>query len=341
MKIIEKLKTDKKFLLIVIGLVLATFLVPYLTIPVLILWWFYKKSKFSRKFKTIATGVVGGLIIVLMTLGFIAYAKDIEPHLTVSEPASTTSIKAQQITIKGTYDPVDRKVWISGKEIAASNGSFETVYQLKEGENKIDVTTGNWKRARVYLTVTRELTEAEKTARITQAPSSLPTATLQPTKDSVAPKQVTPTLKPTTSPKTPEQAIEDKIRASVAKRTNTNKDKIIEIRINKAFDNDKEYLVFVNMNADDNLSDDWIKKGIKGDMADIYIALYKQPIGVREATVFAYFPMIDKYGNTSDMMIMKTSLAATEAQKINWNQDESIISHQILPDIWTEKDLTK
>lgn len=343
MKIIEKLKTDRKLLLIVIGMVIATFLVPYLTIPGLVLWWFYRKSKFSKKIKTITTSVVGGLVVILMMLGIIAYAKDIEPHLTVSEPVSATSIKTQQIAIKGTYDPTDRKVWINGKEVPVSDGSFETQYQLREGENKIEVTAGNWKRAHVYLTVTRELTDEEIAARATPTPTPKPTATAvqEPTKTPQAIKQSTPTPQPTKPSETPQQMIENKIRASVQKRTNTNKDKIIEVQVNKAFDNDKEYLVFVNINADDNLSEDWIKKGIWGDMADIYISLYKQPIGVREAAIFAYFPMTDKYGNTSDKVVMKTSLDTTEAKKINWNQDVATLSHQILPDVWTEIDLTK
>lgn len=341
MKFFDKLKSDKKFLLIVIGLVIATFIVPYLTIPGLFLWWFYKKSRLSKKIKVIATAGVGGLLLLLIAWASVSYANDAEPHLTVSKPTANTTIQAPQITIKGTYEPADRKVWINGQEVTATNGSFETTYQLKEGENKLDVTAGNWKRTHVYVTVTRELTDAEKAAKITQAPTSLPTATKQPTKDSTAPKQATPTPKPTTSPKTPEQTIEDRIRASVAKRTNTNKNKIIEMQINKAFDNNKEYIVLVSINGDDNLSDDWIKRSIRGDMAYIYIALYKQPVGVREAVVFAYFPMIDKYGNTSDKMVMKTSLDRTEAQKINWNQDKVTLSSQTLPDVWTEIGLTK
>lgn len=345
MQIIEKLKTDRKLLLVVIGLIIATFLVPYLTIPALILWWFYKKSKFSRKLKTIVTSGVGGLVVILMTLGFIAYAKDTEPHLIISEPTSTSSIKAQQIAIKGTYDPIDRKVWINGKEISASNGSFENQYQLKVGENKIEVTAGNWKRAHVNLTVTRELTDEEIAARATPTPTLAPkptaTPTPQPVKAPTVVKQDNPTPQAPKPSQTPEQIIEARIRASVAKNTNTNKDKIIEIRITKVFNNDKEYSVFVSINADDNLSDSWIKRGIRGDMADIYIALYKEPIGVGEAIIFAYFPMTDKYGNTSDQIVMKTLLYATEANRINWNQDEVTLSSQILPDVWTETDLTK
>lgn len=337
MTIIRRLKTDRKLLFVVIGLVIATFVVPYLTIPGLILWWFYKKSKFSRKFKTIATSVVGGLIAILMTFGFIAYAKDIEPHLTVSSPASVTSIKGQQITINGTYDPADRKIWVNGKEVSASNGSFETTYQLREGENKIEVTAGNWKRANVNLIVTRELTDEEIAARATPTPtpklSDMPTQEV--TKAPQAVKQATSTPQPTQTTKTPQQIIEDKIRASITDKTgNNNKPKFIEVRVNKAFDNDKEYVVFVSINGDDNFSEDWIKKSIWGDMTDIYIALYKKPIGVREATIVAYFPMKDKHGNTSDEVVIKTSLETTEAKKVNWNEDEATLSLRILPNVW-------
>lgn len=334
MKIIERMKKDRKLSLSVIGMVIATFVVPYLTIPGLILWWFYKKSKFSKKFKTFTTSIVGGLAVILMMFGFIAYAKDVEPHLSISEPTSATSVKAQQIDIKGTYDPSDRKVWINGNEITASNGSFETTYQLKEGENKIEVTAGNWKRARVNLTITRELTDEEIAARATPTPKSSSVTTQEPTKAPQVTKQATSAPQPTQPSQTPQQMIETKIRASVKKRTNMDKDKIAETRVNKAFDNDKEYVVFVSINGDDNFSEDWIKKSIWGDMTDIYIALYKQPVGVREATIVANFPMKDKYGNTSDEVVMKTSLEATEAKKVNWNEDEATLSLRILPNVW-------
>lgn len=178
MEIIEKLKNDKKLLLIVIGFIIATFLIPYITISGLILWWFYKKSKFSKRAKVILTTVIGGLFTLLITGSVIAYSKDAEPHLNIAEPSLNTAVKGQKVTIRGTYEPLDRRVWVNGKEITASNGNFEYSYELKEGENKIDVSAGNWKRTHVSLIVTRELTEEEKAARIT------------------------PTLTPTTSPQT-------------------------------------------------------------------------------------------------------------------------------------------
>lgn len=334
MKIIERLKTDRKFLLKVVGLAIATLVVPYLTIPGLMIWWFYKTHKISKMVKVIVMGLFGASTILLLVFGIAIYAKDLEPHLTVSEPSGNTKVQAKQITLKGNYDPPDRVVWVNSKRVPSTNGSFEAVYDLQEGENKIDVTAGKWKRAHVYLTVIRELTAEEIAAKTT--PTSQPTtaSVQEPTKAPTAVKQTTPTPQPTKLPQTPEQVIEAKIRASVKKRTNTDKDKIIEVRVNKAFDNDKEYVVFVSINADDNLSEDWIKKGIWGDMTDIYIALYKQPVGIRQAAIVANFPMKDKYGNTSDDAVMKTSLEANEAKKVNWNQDEATLSLQILPNVW-------
>ena len=197
-------KTNKKLLLQIILLILAVLMVPYLTIPVLTAWWFYKKSKFSHVAKVIVSWIFGGLILALIGYCSIAYAKDVEPQLNILEPEQKISIVSPQVTIKGTYDPVDRRVWINGKEISASNGSFETTYQLKEGENIIEVTAGDWKRARVSLVVTRELTDEEKAARATPTPTPKPTSipTQEPSKAPVVQKQATstPTPIPTTNP---------------------------------------------------------------------------------------------------------------------------------------------
>lgn len=176
MKIFSKLKNHWRLLTIISILVILTFIVPYITIPGIILWWFYKKSRFSKKFKIIATSSVVGLFVLLVGWISVLYAKDPEPHLTITEPAIASSIKAPQITIKGTYSPADRTVKVNGSKIAASNGTFEYTYQLKEGDNKIDVKAGNWKWVDVNLTVTRELTDVEIAARITPTPS--PTATI-------------------------------------------------------------------------------------------------------------------------------------------------------------------
>lgn len=171
----RKLKIDRRFLLLVIGSIFAIFVVPYVIILVFILWWFYKRSKFSKRIKTITTAIVGILITLLVAGYLIVYSKDAEPHLNIVEPSSIVSVRGQKVAIKGAYEPTDRKVWVNGKEVEASNGNFEYSYELKEGENKIDVSAGNWKRTHTYLTVIRELTEEEKVTKIsTPTPATFP-----------------------------------------------------------------------------------------------------------------------------------------------------------------------
>ncbi len=155
----------KKFWFIAISVCLLAIVAWYITIPALVLWWFYKKSKFSNKTKKIATGGVICIFLLLSIWGFVAYSKDIEPHLSVTQPPSDTTVRSSEINIKGTYEPADRKVWVNGNKIEAANGNFETTYKLKEGENIIEVAAGDWKRAKTTIKVIRELTDEEKTAK--------------------------------------------------------------------------------------------------------------------------------------------------------------------------------
>lgn len=199
MEIIRKVKKDKKLLAILVVLGILLISLPYATIPLLVAWWFYKKSHFSKKTKLIATGIAGVFTIIVVTFIGIAYAKDVQPHLKVTEPIAETTIKGQQITIKGTYDPADRKVWVNGRKITTSNGSFETTYELKEGANEIKVSAGNLKRATVTLKVTREPTGEEKVTGATPTPNPTPSPTLTPSASQISTPTVMPTSKPAAS----------------------------------------------------------------------------------------------------------------------------------------------
>lgn len=127
---------------------------------------------------------------------------------------------------------------------------------------------------------------------------------------------------------TPEQKIEAKVRASV-----TDSKTIKDIQVTKQVNGG--YGVLVTINAGENLSSDLIKKGIWLDMATIYTALYKEPMEVNEAAIVASLDEVDKYGKTSNQVVMKTSLAKEEAQKVNWGVDHSSLGLQILPGVWT------
>jgi hypothetical protein len=92
--------------------------------------------------------------------------------------------------------------------------------------------------------------------------------------------------------------------------------------------------VFVEYNADDALSASSTKKSIYLDMSKIYTALYTSKKDIRTASVSAYFPVTDKYGNNSDALVYKTMLEEAEADKVNWDIDSSYLGLEILPKVW-------
>lgn len=93
--------------------------------------------------------------------------------------------------------------------------------------------------------------------------------------------------------------------------------------------------VFAEFNGDDNLTANIRKGGIESKMAEVYIALYTSDKDVQTVTVAAYFPLVDRYGNESDGVVLKTSLGKAEAAKVNWSADSSTLRRSILPNIWT------
>lgn len=161
--------------------------------------------------KVLLIGILGISLLFtsFIVIGGIAYSKDVEPTLSISEPNTNTSVKSDSVVIKGSYQPTDRKVWINGKQLTVAGGTFETTYKLKEGENTIDVSAGDWKRTTIKLVITRELTDAEKIAKVSPTPTLTPTSTTKPPvvslKATVSQKVsvLTPTAK-TTLTETPE-----------------------------------------------------------------------------------------------------------------------------------------
>jgi hypothetical protein len=116
-------------------------------------------------------------------------------------------------------------------------------------------------------------------------------------------------------------------------KNNLEKDYIREIEVVKEVDGG--WGVFVYYNADDNLTNKFIRGGIESKMTDIYAALYTSDKDIRQSFVAAYFPLVDKYGNESDAVVYKSILRKEEADKVNWNADRSLLENSILPKVWT------
>ena len=69
----------------------------------------------------------------------------------------------------------------------------------------------------------------------------------------------------------------------------------------------------------------------------IYIwCFYKSEYDIEYVRVYANFPIMDEYGNIKNHTLRTTWIDKETARKINWNQSDSILKRQILPNIWQE-----
>lgn len=146
---------------LIIAFLIATIFIWYLTIPGLLIAWFLRTKRVSKKAKVISSITAGVLFLVLCVSMSVAYYKDPTPALQIQEPTNNATIKGHTVMIRGTYQPSDRKIWINDKEITVSGGQFEYTYDLNLGSNTITVSAGNWKRVKQELHITRALTDEE------------------------------------------------------------------------------------------------------------------------------------------------------------------------------------
>ncbi len=142
---------------------------------------------------------------------------------------------------------------------------------------------------------------------------------------------------PTSAPQAPVLSEKDQIKALVTDQLNgTNnmkRDNLKKVEVSEG--EGGGWNVTVEFNANDNLSTNLRKKGIEKKMSEIYTTLYQSGKDIRIATVTAYFPLADKYGNESDGVVYKSTLDKAVADKVNWKVDRSTLQLSILPQVWT------
>lgn len=92
--------------------------------------------------------------------------------------------------------------------------------------------------------------------------------------------------------------------------------------------------VFVDFNADENLTLNLTKLGIEKTMSEIYAALFMSGKDIKRVSAAAYFPTTDQYGNTSDSIIYKSRIESSVASKVNWSADKATLELKILPGLW-------
>jgi hypothetical protein len=144
-----------------------------------------------------------------------------------------------------------------------------------------------------------------------------------------APAQQTPPLAPVSEEEQLRQITSDVLKGD----TNMGKPRLRKVEVVKQAAGG--WGVFAEFNGDDNLTARMRKGGIETKMAEVYVALYTSGKDVQTASVAAYFPLVDKYGNESDGIVYKTTLNRKEADKVNWGADNTTLRRSILPGIWT------
>jgi hypothetical protein len=93
--------------------------------------------------------------------------------------------------------------------------------------------------------------------------------------------------------------------------------------------------VNVDFNMDQNLTRDWTRDGLKMQMSALYIAIFHESVpAVKSASLRAWGPVTDRYGNNSYAMLTGTTLEATETSKINWKADRATLELEIIPGLW-------
>ncbi|WP_077703146.1 hypothetical protein [Virgibacillus dokdonensis] len=122
------------------------------------------------------------------------------------------------------------------------------------------------------------------------------------------------------------------VNDEIGEESNTDKkriDKVSLIDYVYTENNDKDRVVNLYLNADDNFTLKMIGRGILMKSSDVFQSLFKDD-RVAEVGLFWQLGTIDKYGNTSDDVITKVILKRKTFEKINYDnfldQDYEIVA---------------
>ncbi|WP_422444287.1 hypothetical protein [Thermoanaerobacterium sp. DL9XJH110] len=104
--------------------------------------------------------------------------------------------------------------------------------------------------------------------------------------------------------------------------------------VNSLLDDQKKKNVEIHFRGSDNLTTKYIRLGMLRDSAEVFQKIFTSNIPIEEAVTCVYFPLKDKYGNTSEEVVMKVYLKGETAKKINWDGVDKLNFDQVADDIW-------
>lgn len=157
----KKLSGGQLLLVLVIGV--ASLFFWYITIPAVLLWFFWTKSKLDVKYKQM---VVAGIIIVVTAVIIIRMIPARTPEITITSPENNFSIQASQITIEGFVKPKKSSVKINGQSVDTDNGSFSYIAKLSDKINSFEIKATNSDKQKSTKLIVNRIFTAEELAEI-------------------------------------------------------------------------------------------------------------------------------------------------------------------------------
>lgn len=152
----------------------------------------------------------------------------------------------------------------------------------------------------------------------------------QPQQQPQAPK-ATPEPTPVKAP-----SIEEQIEKIIKDATNDNFKKATI-----AHDADGRLIVLTEFSGKENLTTSMTRKGTYMYGADIFQKIYSAGFPIKEVKETIYLPLVDKYGNSADEPVVRMTLKAETAKKINWEGVDKLEFAKVADTAWTHPALMK
>jgi len=153
----------------------------YITIPAIIIWLIWKKTKLTKKNKSIITALI---LLVPITIFFYWVFLVPNPVIIISEPENNFNTVEKKMELKGTITPADSELKIVIENVCGgdyseehpvevTNGNFTyTVDLLQEKNNFIFEATNFGKISETSILINRTLTEQDKVNFTINSPES-------------------------------------------------------------------------------------------------------------------------------------------------------------------------
>ncbi|GMB00943.1 hypothetical protein [Pelosinus sp. IPA-1] len=97
----------------------------------------------------------------------------------------------------------------------------------------------------------------------------------------------------------------------------------------------------IYISGNENLTIPLTRKGIYRDGADLFEKIYTSGLPIYEIREYIHLPLTDKYGNTSDSIVVRMTLKPETAAKINWKNVDKLDFANIVDNSWTHPALLK